>query len=120
MTQAFILVLVAVCFSVTGELLLKSGMTQAGVISLANLSVVVPRMLRIWQLWLGFGSIGVGACVWLAAISRVDLSWAYPMLAMGYVLALFFSGLILHEHVSPVRWLGAIVIALGVYLVSRS
>lgn len=120
MTQAFILVFVAVCFSVTGELLLKAGMTQIGVLSFGQLATTVPRMLRQTQLWLGFASIGVGACFWLAAISRVDLSWAYPMLAMGYVLALFFAGLVLHEQVPLIRWIGAAVIVVGVYLISRS
>ncbi len=120
MTQAFLLVFVAVCFSVAGELLLKSGMNQAGVLSLSNLPVIFARMVRIWQLWMGFASIGVGAVFWLAAISRVDLSWAYPLLAMGYVITLVFAALILREHVSLVRWLGAVVIVVGVYLISRS
>ena len=120
MTQAFILVFVAVCFSVTGELLLKAGMSQVGVLSFGNLAVAVPRMLRQPHLWLGFGSIAVGACFWLAAISRVDLSWAYPMLAIGYILALIFAGLVLHEPIPLIRWIGAAVIVGGVYLISRS
>ena len=120
MTQAFVLVFIAVCFSVTGELLLKSGMSQAGVLSLSNLATIVPKMLRLPHLWLGFGAIAVGACFWLAAISRADLSWAYPLLAMGYILALIFAGLVLHEHIPSIRWIGAAVIVIGVYLVSRS
>lgn len=120
MSNAFLLVLVAVGCSVTGEILLKAGMDRAGVLSIASLAAMLPKMVRIWQLWAGFGSIGVGAVFWLAAISRVDLSWAYPMLAMGYVLTLIFARLFLHEPISPVRWLGTLVIVLGVYLVSRS
>ncbi len=120
MTQAFVLVFIAVCFSVAGELLLKSGMSQAGVLSFGNLGVMIPKMLRVSHLWLGFGSVAVGACFWLATISRADLSWAYPMLAMGYILALLFSGLVLHEQIPLIRWIGAAVIVIGVYLVSRS
>jgi drug/metabolite transporter (DMT)-like permease len=120
MVTALILVFVAVCFSVTGELLLKQGMNLVGVLSLSTLSVTVPKMLRTWHLYAGLGSIAVGAVFWLAAISRVNLSWAYPMLAMGYVLVLVFSRLILHEHVSVVRWGGTLLIVIGVYLISRS
>ena len=120
MSNAFILVLVAVCFSVTGEILLKAGMDRAGIFSLAAIATMVPKMLRIWQLWAGFGSISIGAVFWLSAISRVDLSWAYPMLAMGYVLTLIFARTVLHEPVSLMRWIGSLVIVLGVYLVSRS
>ena len=112
--------LIAVCFSVAGELFLKHGMNQVGVLSLASLGTVLPRMLRVWSLYAGFGSIAVGAVFWLAAISRVDLSWAYPLLAIGYVLMLFFSALILREQVSLTRWIGAVVIVVGVYLITRS
>jgi drug/metabolite transporter (DMT)-like permease len=120
MTQAVVLVFIAVCFSVTGELLLKAGMTQVGVLSLHNLTAMIPRMLRTPFLWLGLGSIGIGAGFWLVVISRVDLSWAYPMLAMGYILALIFAGLVLREHVPLIRWIGAVVIVVGVYLITRS
>ncbi len=120
MTQALILVFIAVCFSVAGELMLKAGMTQVGVLSLHNLAVTVPRMLRTSWLWLGLGSISVGAAFWLAVLSRVDLSWAYPMLAMGYILALIFAGLVLREHIPMIRWVGAVVIVVGVYLITRS
>jgi multidrug transporter EmrE-like cation transporter len=120
MTSAFFLVLIAVCFSVTGELFIKEGMSRVGVLSLTTLGPTFARMLRTWPLYAGFGSVVIGAGFWLAAISRVDLSWAYPLLAMGYVLILLFSAVILHEHVSLVRWLGALLIVIGVALISRS
>ncbi len=120
MTTALILVFIAVCFSVTGELFLKQGMNLVGVLSLSTLGVTVPKMLRTGYLYVGLGSIAVGAVFWLAAISRVSLSWAYPLLAMGYVLVLLFSRFVLHEQISPVRWAGTLVIVIGVYLISRS
>lgn len=120
MSNALTLVLIASCFSVTGEVLLKSGMDRVGVLSFTSLGSTAIKMLHTWHLWAGFGSIGIGAVFWLAAISRVDLSWAYPMLATGYILVLIFSAIVLHEHVSHIRWLGAIVIVLGIYLISRS
>ncbi|MBM3318326.1 MAG: EamA family transporter [Candidatus Eisenbacteria bacterium] len=120
MTTPLALVLVAVCFSVTGELFLKEGMARVGVVTLPALGQAAARMVRTWQLFAGLGSIGVGAAFWLAALSRVDLSWAYPLLAIGYVLILLFSALILREQVSAVRWLGAALIIIGVILVSRS
>jgi multidrug transporter EmrE-like cation transporter len=120
MTTPLILVLVAVCFSVTGELLLKEGMTRVGVIALPTLLPTLGRMLRTWPLYAGLSSTCVGAAFWLAAISRVDLSWAYPLLAIGYVLILLFSAILLREHVSLIRWVGAALIIAGVVLISRS
>lgn len=116
----FALVLLAVCLTVTGELFLKSGMNRIGPLSPSTLAGSIPRMLATPPLWIGFGFIACGAAVWLVAISRAPLSWAYPMLSLGYVLVLIFSRIALHEAVPPVRWVGVAVIILGVYLISRS
>ncbi len=120
MSTARILVLIAVCFSVTGELLLKSGMNRVGVLSLQNFGPMLQRMIGTWQLYVGLGSIATGAVFWLGAISRADLSWAYPMLATGYILVLAFSTLVLREPLSAARIIGTLLIALGAVLVTRS
>lgn len=120
MSKPLVLVLVAVCFSVTGEFLLKTGMDRVGVLSLGNLATTVPAMLRTVPLYAGFASIAVGAVFWLAAISRADLSWAYPLLAVGYIITLFLAPMILREQVPITRWIGTAAIIFGVYLISRS
>ena len=120
MSTPLILVMIAVGFSVTGELLLKAGMDRVGVLSLATLGPTLGRMLRCWPLYAGLGATVCAAAFWLATISRVDLSWAYPLLATGYVLVVAFSAVVRHETVSPVRWIGTGLIVLGVILVSRS
>lgn len=118
--SAFLLVVIAILFSVSGELLLKAGMNDLGVLTFQNLGAMLRRMIQHPKIIGGFAGFGTGAIFWLAAISRVNLSWAYPMLSLGYVLVLLFSSLILKEHVGMARWMGAVVIVLGVYLISRS
>jgi multidrug transporter EmrE-like cation transporter len=118
--RALGLLLVAILFTVSGELFLKHGMNRVGVVHLGNLMQSLARILQTPHVLAGFGLIGVGALFWLAVLSRVDLSFAYPMLAFGYVLAMLFSVIFLKEHVSSLRWIGALVICLGVYLISRS
>ncbi|MCA9726358.1 MAG: EamA family transporter [Candidatus Eisenbacteria bacterium] len=115
-----LLVIIAVCFSVTGELCLKSGMDQIGVLSFSNLFPTLGRVLSNTRIWTGFAAIGVGAVFWLAVLSRVNLSWAYPMLSLGYILVLLFSALILREPVSALRWIGALVVVAGVFLITRT
>jgi multidrug transporter EmrE-like cation transporter len=115
---AIALLLVAVLLSATGELLLKHGMTQLGVFSFE-----VEMLVRIFttpQILLGFALVFGGAIFWLAVISRVDLSFAYPMLALGYVLVVFASWLFLHEPLSAVKLLGVAVICTGVIILAQS
>jgi uncharacterized membrane protein len=61
-----------------------------------------------------------GVFSWLLALGRADLSWVYPFASLSYVLITIASWALLHEHISPQRWLGLLVICAGVLLVARS
>ena len=108
--------------STTGELLLKHGMNTVGVMSLAP-SDFIPMLLKAFTnpfVFAGFVLIFGGSIFWLAVISRVDLSWAYPMLSLGYILVVIESWILLNEPVTSVRFIGVLVICLGVFILSRS
>lgn len=120
MYKPFFIVITAICFSVSGELLLKSGMNSVGVLGFSNFWPTLGKVIGNPRILGGFGLVGIGAVFWLAAISRAPLSWAYPMLSIGYLLILLFSAIALKEPVAPLRWVGALVICLGIVLVFRS
>ncbi len=120
--QAFILLLIAISMSTSGELLLKTGMNRVGVLHLSA-DRFVPTLIRAFTdpfVLAGFALIFGGSIFWLAVISRVELSWAYPMLSLGYILVVGLSWAFLSEAVTPLRLLGVGVIIAGVFLVSRS
>ena len=120
--QAFFLLLIAISMSTTGELLLKTGMNQVGVLHF-SLDQFVPTLIRAFTnpfVLAGFVLIFGGSIFWLAVISRVDLSWAYPMLSLGYILVVLLSWWFLNEAITPLRLIGVGVICVGVFLVSRS
>jgi multidrug transporter EmrE-like cation transporter len=50
----------------------------------------------------------------------MEISYAYPFMALSYALVALFSMWIFHDHLSVLRWVGIVVICLGVFLVSRS
>ena len=88
-----------------------------------NPQTFLPTLLRAFTtppIVLGFILLFAGSIFWLAVISRVDLSYAYPMLSLGYVIVVLASWLILHESVSWLRIIGVLIICLGVIVVSRS
>ena len=58
--------------------------------------------------------------VWIVALSRVEVSIAYPMLSIGYVVNAVLAWWLFGEEVNAQRWLGIGVIIIGVVLVARS
>ena len=117
---AFLILLGAICLTVTGELFLKTGMNRVGTVGLGALGQALGRAIGTPQIWAGFFFVFAGALLWLVVLSRVPLSWAYPLLSLGYLLILLLSNLVLRENLSPIRWFGTIVIIAGVWLVYRS
>lgn len=116
--SSFVFLLIAIGLSATGEVLLKVGMRQFG-----EFSITPEHVLRAFSMAPvvgGFALIFSGSLFWLATISRADLSWAYPLLALGYILVVLASWAVLHESVSPLRAAGLVVICLGLVLVSQS
>jgi drug/metabolite transporter (DMT)-like permease len=110
------LLLAGICLTVTGELLLKLGMRQVGEFSFTPLMFL--RTFTQWRIVLGFAFIFAGSLFWLAVISRVDFSFAYPLLAFSYVISLIPARLILHEDVTPNRILGALIIFAGMVVIT--
>jgi drug/metabolite transporter (DMT)-like permease len=53
-------------------------------------------------------------------LSRVEVSYAYPLLSVGYIVTTFAGWLFFHESIGPTRWAGIVVICIGVWLITRS
>jgi len=71
-------------------------------------------------IWGGLVLFGLSAIVWLFALSRASLSFAYPFAALSYVLIVLFSVLVLHEDVPVLRWVGVGFIVTGILLVAQT
>lgn len=112
----FALLLTAICLTVTGELLLKAGVDQVGEFSMSF--DVLLRTFTQWRVVLGFALIFSGSLFWLGVISRADFSFAYPLLALSYVISLVPARFLLHEDVTWNRVLGALIIVAGVVVVT--
>jgi len=118
----FLLVLTGVLLNACAQLLLKAGVTPMGPISvgLATLLPTVLRALAQWQILAGLGCYVVSVGIWIMALSRVDVSVAYPMLSLGYVVNAFAAWSLFGEALGPARCAGLLLILAGVFLVSRS
>ena len=114
------LVLVAVLAASGGQLLLKHGMQLATArVRGSGGSLVVAAATSPWVL-LGLTVFAFSAVVWLAALSRVPLSLAYPFNAVSYLVILTASVLVLHERANLVTWAGTVLVVSGLLMVVLS
>jgi len=123
MEKSLLLVLMAVIIGVSGQLVLKAGMSQVGPVAVGDAKHLLRLATTVFtnpMVLAGLGLYVVGAVIWLTVLSRLALSFAYPMLALSYAFTPIGAWLVLGEGVPPVRWLGVAVIVLGVFLVSRT
>ena len=119
--STFGLLLVAMSLTVTGELLLKTGINRVGGDLNLSFSNILPAAVKLFTNFFivgGFAFVFGGALFWLAVLSRWDLSLAYPLLSISYIIGIILSVLILKEKVSLLQVLGVLVIIGGVTLVS--
>ena len=69
---------------------------------------------------LGLAVFGISAMAWLATLSRVPLSVAYPFNALGYLGILTASVLVLHERANVLTWAGSLLVVSGLIMVVLS
>jgi multidrug transporter EmrE-like cation transporter len=104
------LVLFAVALAASGQVMLKHGMQVATSRAASSRgSLVVSAATSPWVL-IGLVVFAVSAVAWLAALSRVPLSVAYPFNALGYLGILAASILVLHERANLLTWAGSVLV----------
>lgn len=112
----------SICAGVAGQLVLKQGMTRLGAQSVSAATIVDTLMKLALSPWVigGLAIYVAGTFFWLMVLSRVEVSFAYPMTSMSYILIVASSWYFLGEQVSLLRILGVVTIMLGVLLISQS
>jgi len=122
MQTAILYILISVFFSVAGQLLLKVGMNKLGSVTL-NMNLFFPilwRMLTNPAVFFGLALYFVGTIFWLAALSRAELSYAYPFASLSYVIMLVASWMMFDEKITLARIIGTVLICIGVLVIYRN
>lgn len=119
---SFSLVVAGVLLNAAAQLLLKAGTNAVGrfEFSAANALPVGLRLAAEPHILAGLACYVVSVAVWIMALSRVEVSIAYPMLSIGYVVNAIAAYYLFGEAVTPMRLLGIGIIVLGVFIVARS
>jgi drug/metabolite transporter (DMT)-like permease len=100
-------------FSTAGDSLLARGMKDTGSVSLHHLSGLLLVILNPWVA-MGILCLLTFFSCYMSALSWADLTYVLPATSLGYVLVAFIGHFGFHEAISPTRWVGIMMIALGV------
>jgi drug/metabolite transporter (DMT)-like permease len=122
LANSILLIFLSISIAVGGQILLKIGINRIGIVSLNGIDDFRQLFLGIVKSPLvisGLFLYVVSAAAWLIVLSAVDLSFAYPFIGFTYVMVLILSKFILKEDVNLIRWIGALIITIGVVVISR-
>jgi multidrug transporter EmrE-like cation transporter len=118
----FALVLTGVLLNAIAQLLLKAGAGSLADVELraSNAALIASRVIFNVPILAGLGCYVLSVVVWILALARVEVSVAYPMLSLGYVVNALAAWWLFNESLSGARLAGIGIILVGVWLVARS
>lgn len=117
----FCMILLGVLLNAGAQLLLKAGMDNVGHFAF-NWGNAIPIGIKAFTnpyIVLGLGSYVVSVIVWMMVLSRVQVSYAYPMLSIGYIVNAVAAYFLFGESLGVSKLLGIFVIMLGVFLIAK-
>ena len=122
-TKTYVLLFLLVLLGSVGNTILSKGMKDTGDLDVSHFATLVAgaaRVLTSGTIWLGIAMmLGFMVCHMLV-LSWADYSFVMPFSAIAYALVPLFAYLFLHEQVSTSRWIGIVLIVLGVVLINRT
>lgn len=116
------LVLTGVLLNAIAQLLLKAGAGSLAQVELrvSNAMAIAGKLVFNVPIIAGLGCYALSVVFWILALARVEVSVAYPMLSLGYVVNALAAWWLFDENLSGTRLAGIGVILVGVWLVARS
>ena len=119
---SFSLLMTGVLLNAGAQLLLKAGTNSVGVFEFSrdNIGPIGWKLATEPHIVGGLGCYVISVVVWIMALSRVEVSIAYPLLSVGYVVNALAAWYLFGEAVTLTRLLGIAIIIVGVCVVTRS
>jgi ceramide glucosyltransferase len=118
--KTFLLLCLLISSSSLGEIILAKGMQQIGDVSLRPRALLgaLWRMMRNPWLFAGVACMAVSFFSFISLLSYADLSFVVPLTAVSYITNTIGARFFLNERISRARWLGTLLVAGGVVLIS--
>ena len=118
--RVWILLAIVVFAGTAGEISVTRAMKRIGEVHQFHpraLLQVLGRAFRIGWMWLGLGLLAMAFFSLLALLSWENVSFVVPLTALSYVVGALMAKLFLKEEVDQIRWMGVLLVVVGVVLV---
>lgn len=115
-----LLILLSVLLNCSAQLCIRKGMLLVGEVGVNGFVRHLGDMISNGWLWMAMFCYAISILLWMVVLSKVEVSFAYPFLSIGYVVAALVGYQFFGESLSLTRIIGIIVICVGVFLISRS
>lgn len=116
----YIMLFTSIALAAAGQIFMKYGMRMIGSFPVRELFGRLLSMVFNPFVFSGLCLFVVSSVIWLVVLSRLELSFVYPMVSIAYVVVAIASYFLLGEAVTIIRWAGILTICIGVFLISRS
>jgi drug/metabolite transporter (DMT)-like permease len=117
--DVLIIILAGVILASAGQVFWKVGMNSIGQVEDFAPGKVASLFLNPYILT-GLAMYGLSTIFWLAALSKKDLSFVYPFIALTYIFVLILSHLVLKEQIGAYRMIGTLIILIGLIIIFRT
>jgi multidrug transporter EmrE-like cation transporter len=119
--MGYAFIALTILLTVFGQLILKWQVNAAGPLpadSFAKLEFLARLLLKPWILS-GFAAAFLASVAWMAAMTKFDISHAYPFMSLNFVLVIALSAWLFAEPVTPLKLAGLVLIVSGIVVGSQ-
>ena len=116
-------ILISVILGVIAQILFKKGISSMGPVPFSRIHVLPSLTLRIVfqpHIFTGFLFYGIATIFWLFALSKVDLSYAFPFISLTIILTSGAGALFYGERITVCRKIGMVIVCIGILLIAQS
>lgn len=117
----FLYIFATILFTVYGQLVVKWQVAKAGALPVAGAERMFFLVNLVFNPWVLSGVMAgfLALLCWMAAMTKFELSYAYPFMSLAFVLVLILSSVLFHEAVTLPKVLGLVFVVAGIIITSR-
>jgi uncharacterized membrane protein len=115
--RLILLMVLQSCFLVSTQVFLKIGMSKVNTDTLNF--IMIWSLFKNGYVWLSLLSMATASVIWFIVIKNYELSIAYPLVSISYIMMVFTSKMLFNEPITLAKLIGIAAIVIGVIVITR-